>query len=326
MTNQAKRWPRNTEQRFFETLNELLQNGYTLQQSLILMQDLLPKQRKALHQVQETLSRGETLANSLVGYVRPHILDELNLVSLHGCQLALLHLVGEREKQYQLQFKQLRAILCYPILLFVLLAVVGMYLGMYVLPQEKTIDAEMVGLGIIGFILLVIMGLLWFKKRSRIKKYQFLMRIPLVGKVIELVLQQALYLQLGYLLQSGVSLQMVMAYCDQHPSHWICQLIGRPVREAWEKGGTLEQGLNQVAYLSTEAKNLFMRGNATQQIGRDLVLLATYLNEQQKQRVQTLMACIQPVCFVVIGIFVIGLYMALLLPLYDQMIGMGELY
>lgn len=326
MIKQSRRWKRQTEQQFFETLTELLQNGYTLQRSLEVMQVIMTKQANDLKSIHTKLGQGEPLAICLQPFVRAHLRDELDLVSLHGCQIDLLRTIGEREKQYQQQFNQLGAILCYPALLLGLLALVGLYLGMYLMPQGNELEIQLIGGVIVGSVLVLGAYVIWFTKQSKLKQCQLLLRLPLLGNVVKMAIQQALYMQLGYLLQSGVSLQQVVRYCGTHPQHWICQLIGTSVQTAWETGQSLETGLNHVRYLSPEAKHLFMRGKPTQSIGQDLIQLAKYVNTRQKQQVQTVMASVQPICFVIIGICVIGLYMALLLPLYDQMIEMGDYY
>lgn len=319
-----KKWSRKVEQVFFETLNDLLQNGYTLPRSLEVMQVILPRLAGDLQTVQISLNNGSSVVDSLEPFVHANILDELALVQLHGCQLALLKSIGEREKQYQQQLKQLWATLAYPILLFGIIGGIVLYLGTYLLPTTDNALISFLGMGMVSFIVFMIGCILWFFKQTKVRRYHLVIRLPLIGPVVKLVVQQALYLQLGYLLESGVSLQVVANYCQEHPKQWVCQLIGQSVQVAWEKGETLETGLNEVQYLTEEAKSLFMRGKPTELIGRDLIQLARHLNVRQKQRVMTLMAYVQPICFMIIGGLVVGLYMALLLPLYDQMLGMGE--
>lgn len=319
-----KKWSRKVEQVFFETLNDLLQNGYTLHRSFEVMQVILPRLAGDLEKVQISLNNGSSLVVSLEPFVHAHILDELDLVQLHGCQLALLKSIGEREKQYQQQFKQLWATLAYPILLFGMIGGIVLYLGAYLMPTTDNMLISLMGMGMVVFIIFMIGCSLWFFRQTKVRQYHLLIHLPLIGPVVKLVVQQALYLQLGYLLESGVSLQAVANYCQENPKQWVCQLIGQSVQSEWAQGGTLESGLNEVQYLTEEAKSLFMRGKPTELIGHDLIQLAKHLNVRQKQRVMTLMAYVQPICFIIIGGLVVGLYMALLLPLYDQMLGIGE--
>lgn len=325
MRKKEKKWSRKQEHEFFDNLNELLRNGYTLARSLDVLQMTCPKLTRDFERIQEQLCAGEAIDTCLRPFVRAHILDELALVNLHGCQLELLRSIGLREQQYQNQFKQLAAVLCYPVVLLILLSSIVIYLGLFLMPQIgqnlfTTVNGLCVGIVSIGLCI----GGIKFKKSDKFQRYQMLIRIPIIGRIAKLNIQQALYLHLGYLLQSGVSLQTVVAYCRTHQQHWICQLIGQPVMEAWQAGHFLEQGLNQVRYLSPEAKTLFLRGNRTEQIGRDLIQLSKYLTLKQEQRVRIGIASVQPLFFIVIGIMVVCLYMALLLPLYDQMADMGE--
>lgn len=58
-------------------------------------------------------------------------------------------------------------------------------------------------------------------------------------------------------------------------------------------------------------------------MGGDLIQLAKHLNARQEQRIQTGLSAIQPLFFILIGIMIVGLYMVLLLPMYDEMLTMG---
>lgn len=325
MRHAMKRWSRKQEQQFFANVSDLLGNGYSLHHALDVMQATCPMIKQDLITIQQQLSKGQTLAKSVKMYVRPNLQGELSLVALHGCQVALLRAISEREYQHQQQFKRLQSVIYYPILLLLMLGIVGGYIAMVVSPQQSDMLWTVQNYGVCAGVLLGLGDLaLWYKRLSQLAKYQCLMRIPIIGPIVKLYVQQALYLQLGYLLQSGVGLRDVVEYCQKHSDYWLCELINEPVKNAWEQGESLETGLNQVQYLALEAKLLFMRGNPLAQIGKDLRQLAKHLKIRQQQRIQLALALVQPLFFCVIGAGIVGLYMMLLLPIYDQMFTMGE--
>lgn len=320
----SKKWTRKTEHQFFQSLRDLQQNGYSLCRSLDVLQAMYPKISAYLLVVRRILAQGRPLTEALATFVRQGILDELSLVSLHGYQLALLSVIGQRERQQLLQRKRLITVLCYPVLLLLLLSILGAYLSFCLMPQIGAKFYDQItwwGIGIVCMSSYLIPA--WFKRLSKHQQLAWVQRIPVIGPIIQLSIQQGLCIQIGYLLMSGVNLYDVVTYCQGHQRYWLCQLIGPSVANAWEQGQTLERGLNQVQYLPTEAKTLFMRGNPTQQVGRDLVQLAEHLNVRQEQRIQAGLASVQPLLFLVIGLLVVGLYMMLLLPIYDQMLTMG---
>ncbi|MCW0952683.1 type II secretion system F family protein [Weissella ceti] len=298
MQHAVKRWSRNQEQQFFANVSDLLSNGYSLHHALGVMQATCPAIQQDLTVIQQCLNEGQTLAVSLDTYIRPNLQGELALVELHGCQLALLHAISERERQYQQQFKRLQSVIYYPALLLLMLGMVGGYIAMVVSPQLGATLCTIQNYSICAATLIGLGGLWgWYKRQSQLSKYQCLMRIPIIGPIVQLFVQQALYMQLGYLLQSGVGLRDVVEYCQRHTSYWLCELINEPVKNAWEQGETLETGLNQVQYLALEAKLLFMRGNSLAQTGQDLIQLARYLQTRQEQRIQMGVALVQPIFF-----------------------------
>ncbi len=74
--------------------------------------------------------------------------------------------------------------------------------------------------------------------------------------------------------------------------------------------------------LPSECQHLFAKGKSEQAIGEDFQILAQRKFELLERQVQRYLMIIQPVCFAVIGLIVIGLYGIMLLPMYRNM---GEL-
>lgn len=319
-----RKWTRKQEYQFFQSIHDLQRNGYSLYRSLDVVQAMYPKLGVDIQGVRKSLAEGHTLPDALEEFVQCRILDELSLVSLHGYQLELLNIIGQREQQQQFQRKRLITVLCYPMLLMTLLSIVGVYLSFFLMPQIGDSLCDRMSWWIIGMILFCLGYIPWYIKRlPLLHQLKLVQNMPIIGPIVVLSMQQGLCIQMGYLLMSGVNLHDVVTYCQKNQRYWLCQLIGPAVATAWENGETLESGLNHVQYLPLEAKKLFLHGNPTQQVGGDLIQLAKHLNARQEQRIQTGLSAIQPLFFILIGIMIVGLYMVLLLPMYDEMLTMG---
>jgi len=321
-----KKWGRKLELQFIENLSDLLENGYELSQCLRIITSTIPQLTNDIAIVQTKLEKGERLANALTGFIRQHILDEMNLSELHGCQIDLLRVIANRERQYQSQLKRLVSLMCYPLCILMLMFVVGTYLMLVMVPQKgQLMLTEQTILGIMLVIGLLIFGVVMLKKVPKLKRLYLLTHIPVLGHIMRLNLEQSICFHIGYLLRSGVSLVVVSKFCQQHPQYWLCQLVGKSVSDNWQEGKSLLEGLNQVSYMSDEAKALFLRGSTSKKVGDDLIKVANQLTPRIDQRIQIVLAYVQPLLFLVIGLLVILLYMMLLMPLYDQMLEIGEM-
>ncbi len=326
-----KRWNRWQQMTFLEQLGQLLANGYQLPLALDLVGSLIPVLKKDLVVCQQRLEQGDTLAESLNPYLRPLLCEQLALSQLHGQQTALLIALGKRDRLVYQQRQKMRQLLLYPCFLLLTLGLLFAVMMVFLLPHLQTLGHVQAGLpdwvNVTGVMLLSLLLLGMMMGVCLIRRYQLNWlkvgrRLPIVGAYFRLSIDYHLCLQVGYIMQSGVSLAAVVYYC-QHFSHLVfSNLIGTSVHDAFNRGASLSQALQEVDGLSLAARQLFMKGKPQEEVGADLIMYSQMLVERMERLVNQWLGCLQPLAFIVIGICVIGLYCWLLLPLYQNIGGM----
>lgn len=327
-----KRWNRWQQMTFLEQFSQLLANGYQVPAALDLVMSLLPFLKGDLVICQQRLCAGDTLADRLSPYLRPLLCQQLALSQLHGQQTALLIALGKRERLVYQQRKKMHQLLIYPAFLLLTLGLLVGLMSVFLIPHLSQFGHLRFGLpswaytiGVAGLVLLLITGAIsvLFVTRYQLKGLMLGRRVPLVGRYFKLYVEYHLCLQLGYIMQSGVSLAAVVHYCQQHPQLVFSRLVGSSVHQALKRGESLNKALQEVEGLTLPARQLFMKGKPQATVGTDLIVYAQMLVERMESLVNQWLGALQPLAFMMIGACVIGLYCWLLLPLYQNIGGLA---
>ena len=326
-----QQWPLKTQADFFELLGQLIANGYALERTLMTVQGVLPKQRLALIAIVAGLHQGQPLHQLLAPYVRREIARELAFASVHGRLSQLVMEIGRREHRRLRQSQKLRQLLLYPVVLLVMLAgLMGLFCT-YLLPQLQQMGAPVPQLSHWGVVLSVSVltccvvswlgGRIW-RRRNWLQRLQLLQRVPFIGSLVQLSIGYQMSLQLGLLLTSGIGLATIVKRSATADSPELMRLLGTQAERGLREGQDLRQVIQSMPLLPPECQHLFAKGKSEQAIGEDFQILAQRKFELLERQVQRYLMIIQPVCFAVIGLIVIGLYGIMLLPMYRNM---GEL-
>jgi len=308
-------------------------NGYALERALHTMPTLLPKQAGTLREISQGLRAGKTLAQLLQPYVRAEIYRDLIFADIHGRLAILLIEIGKREYR-RLQMRQkLKQVLYYPMILFCLIIGAMAGFAIWLLPEFKQLGLAQsfivsdklinftVPLGITGVSLIGVCFWRWHSA-SWLERLVFLQRLPILGKIIKLSLDYQICLQLGLLLSSGISLATIIQQASQTKNEHLMTLLGQQVQQGCHEGLNLWEVILNNPLLPQECQQLFAKGKPECEVGEDLQVLAQRKFELLERLVQRYLLIVQPICFAIVGGIVLGMYMLLLMPMYQNM---GEL-
>lgn len=84
-------------------------------------------------------------------------------------------------------------------------------------------------------------------------------------------------------------------------------------------GESIAEFVTKVPLLPRESELLFSKGKQQQEIGQEFQLLAERKFELLERQIGRYLLIIQPLCFGVIGLVVVGLYLLMLMPMYQNM-------
>lgn len=325
---QSKRWSKPAQVDFFETLAQLISVGYDLEKALVSLQSLLPKLRPDLQVIVAGLREGRYFYQLVTPYVRSEIRRELAFAVVHGNLMEILAEIGSRERRRMRQIQKLRQLLMYPIVLFGLLAVIFAVFVQFLLPEFTNMGMALptfVGLPVVLSIVAVtligiaVTGIVWWRRHSWLQKLVVLRRLPLVGPVIRLSLDYQISLQLGLLLTSGVSFSVIVKRFAGLEEGGVLKEVSQLAERSLTAGESIAEFVTKVPLLPRESELLFSKGKQQQEIGQEFQLLAERKFDLLERQIGRYLLIIQPLCFGVIGLVVVGLYLLMLMPMYQNM-------
>lgn len=321
-------WQRKRQAEFFENLSYLLSVGYDLENALKMVQVLLKIPKQQIHLILVELRAGATFSQVMTPYVRQELIQQLDFAAVHGRLVELLQALGHRERDRLLQYRKLRQVLLYPAVLLILLGFMLAAFVIFLLPELQQLGVNLQLLDIkkpyywvIGWTVSIVSGIFYYKKQSWYKRLKLLMKVPLVGKVIKLSVEYYICLQLGLLLTSSVELSTIVKRAQQARQYQLTAYIGDKAWRALSDGRTIDQFILELELLPKECSLLFTRGQPQYQVGEEFQILAQRKFRLLDELIQKYMTFIQPICFAIIGVVVIGMYYLTLVPMYQSMGG-----
>ncbi len=299
--------------------------------------------KKVLGTLSDYLSRGETLSSGLQEY--EYIFGPLfvNLVAAGEAsgtlQQNLDHLVKQMQKEYQLTSK-VRGAMVYPAI--IILAALGIAIGMFIfvipnvlgmfeslnlaLPLSTRIliafstfvteHGLLVLFSMIGafFAALIIRKINFFKPLL----HRLLLMIPVIGGIAKKVNLARFTRSLGTMVESGITIDEAIAITAKvvHNAHYkkiFLELeqavaLGNEISSVFEKYPRLIPPMaTHVVYVGEQAGSL----------DEMLLYLAEFYEQEVSDITDNLSDLIEPILLIIIGIFVGGLALSIMTPIYE---------
>ena len=245
-------------------------------------------------------------------------MNQGNLVECLGQLASLSRLKNE-------QIKKLKAEMSYPFVLAVMMVLLLVFMQTFVSSQFANTGEHT---GDIMLFVLLVMGLLFIyflvKVTTLLKKqdYRSLVKLghyPIIGSNIKLYVNYLLVYDAGLLLASGFSLQKMCEYAAKQESGSLQQVMGAKVGNQLRDGKSLEEIIKKEPFLPNELLLLVQTGAKKSDLSKRCLLLGKTLFTNLSNKIEKLIVNVQPFCFILIGLCIIGMYLKLLLPMYAMM-------
>lgn len=313
-------------------LIKLLQTGFSLPQSLAFILSL--EQAPIAQRFQQTLKNDGTLTAAFKAIdASPLVLAQIQLALIHGDLLQTLVQINQQWRYQTRQKQQLMKVLAYPLLLFAFLFLMLLGLRLYLLPQLQAFMTEtsptiwlienlpLILAGMLGSGLLLVGSVRWqLRKRSAIEKVSFLVKLPLVGTLYCWYLTAFFALEWGKLFSQGFEMRQAVQIMQESP-YDLMRELGVDFHQQLQAGRLFSEALLSCPFLSKELRLLVLKGEKVGQLGQELLIYQEWLLEKLVAKMEKLLTYIQPLVFVMIALFIVGIYAALLLPIYGNLGG-----
>lgn len=338
---------------FTRQLATMINSGLPLHRSLEALtgQTSNPLFKSQLQGVGQLLSAGTSLTSALKRFPRtfsPLYVSLVDAAERSGSlDVTLIRIAEYLEKTAALR-QQIRTAVTYPVtVLTVAVVVISLMLFKVVPTFERMFASSGTSLPpetqavlafsrtIQGNLLFIIVGVLsislgfayWYSKPSGRKKLdEYLLRVPWVGDLIVKISVARFCRTLSTMVSAGVPILEAMDSCIGLAGNRSIEQGIRNARASIVSGKTLAEGLERTGVFPTLMYTMLGVGESAGELEQMLTKVAEYYDEEVDAAVSGMVAMIEPMLMVFLGIVVGGLLIAMYLPVFtmSSMVGQGS--
>lgn len=329
--------PLHLQLQFLKRLYRLLNNGYSLIESLQLIkleQDLEIISKR----IEKELIQGNSLAialekvnfhSSITGFL--HSVEPTGHITKH------IQTCVQLTQQRLNYVKKLQQVTRYPIVLAILFFGIFLLIYQFVLPSFERILSTQNNLfiktnifintiKILGFIILssAIIGMCLYLCRNYFQtmfsidqKINILTKFPLVNKFITLHLTFLFSTQLSVLIQSGMTLRHILSHLSEQQQTPILSHYSFLLMKEFQKGGDFILLLKSLPLIDAQLALLFKNNSNMKDLARDLSMYGEIIFDEFERNMVKVISLIQPIFFLILALFIILMYLAIMFPMFD---------
>jgi len=338
---------------FTRQLSTLQDAGLPLLRSLQILesQQKPGKLKNILGAIVEDVEAGSTLSDSMAKH--PKAFDRLyskmvNAGEIGGViDLILQRLANFMEKAQRLRAK-IKGAMIYPVVVIIIAVVIVTGIMYFVIPKFQDIfndfEVELPGLtlwlidasawvagtspnqNIPGWVVIVASPFLIFAFFKLIRKTNFgrasldwlLLKIPVLGSLVEKTSVARFTRTLGTLISAGVPILEAINITRETSGNWVFERALTRVHDSIREGETFAEPLREAKVCDSLVVNMIDVGEETGDLDVMLMKVADNYDEEVDVAVQALLSLLEPMLVVVLGLVVGTIVLALFLPLVSM--------
>ncbi|MGT2716506.1 competence type IV pilus assembly protein ComGB [Streptococcus respiraculi] len=255
------------------------------------------------------------------------VVTQVALAEVHGnLELSLTHIQDYLGNLVKVR-KKLVEVATYPVILLLFLLVIMLGLKSYLLPQleEGSGARTIINLlplvflvsAVIGLALVVLLSYC-YRRSEKIKTVSLLAGLPFAGRLLQLYLTAYYAREWGNLIGQGLEMTQIVELM-QHQQSDLFRRIGRELGLALERGVAFEEHIKHYPFFKKELSLMIEYGQVKDKLGHELRLYANECWEEFFAKLNTAMQLIQPMVFLFVAVIVVLIYVAMLLPIYQNL-------
>lgn len=335
---------------FNQQLAALIQAGLPILQAITLLSKRQSNRALAavLHQIETRIREGTPMSEAFAA--QGDIFPKLYTASLlAGEKSGNLDGVLNRYIAYTKQMialkRKIRQAMTYPTILMVALMGLITFMTGFVIPRfasiykdfgstlptvtqvvlsvSTTVEANLVWLGPSLFFLIVALFLWRQTARGRATIDGFLLKLPLVGPIIRDMTTSQLGRSLSTLLQGGVTLVESYRIASETITNKALARASARVLPRIREGELFSESLEQAGWMSPLAIDMIRVGERSGSLKSMLDELASFYDAELEVKLNQLTSLIQPVMLVLMAGLVVFILLAMYLPLFSLLQGIG---
>ena len=340
-----QRVPASTLTIFTRQFASLVRSQVPLLRTLQILRDQVRHRyfRYVLEGIAEEVRQGQMLSSALAKFPEvfpPLYVNLVNSGEISGALDAVLERLAEQAERDELLRAKVRAAFTYPAFVAVVGAGTVVFLMTFVMPRLSQILG---GLGqrlpLPTRLLLTLSGWMsspWFwadaagavallaagwtlsGERGRLTRDRVILRLPLIGPLVQEVEVARFARSFGLLLSQGISVLKAVEVAAPVVYHRVIRAeLGR-LPEGLRQGTPLSACLKELSVSTPYLVNTIAVGEESGRVGEALAEVAGFYERNADRSMQTMASLLEPSLIVAIGLVVGFIVMAVLLPIFEM--------
>lgn len=153
------------------------------------------------------------------------------------------------------------------------------------------------------------------------KQREILASIPIVGPFIRLLSTHYFSVQLSYLLKGGLSIMEACIIFENHPEERLEHHLGKDLSEKLKAGEKLEEIVKEYSFFEKEFPHIMKHGQENGKLAEELKFFSQHCFQEMEMRMEKFMKRLQPVLYGFIGLIIVIMYLAILMPMFQLLEG-----
>ena len=336
-SNQPNKIPHRHWPYLFQTMGELIDNGFSLHQILTFMGILLPKYRQLFEKVDDSLSQGQSLENAMLqlGF------DDSLMAQIFNAQKQgqLAHgflRIGQELDELMTFRKSLIKVLIYPVFLITFLTCVMFGVRYFMLEQitgfvtQETYDQYIWVRVLIQFFvylpqivmvfvatILIIVALYqgYLRRFSMLDRYRILVKLPICKTLIKKYCSYKVARDIGHFYGAGYSIQQTISYLLKYPIDPLMTSIAQQMYDGYLHGKPLDSQLEHMAIFTQEFPLIIKQGELTSQLAQQCHIYSKKIFREFIEEIMQKVAMIQPILFLGVAMIILAIYLLMMMPM-----------
>ncbi|MGC2931618.1 competence type IV pilus assembly protein ComGB [Enterococcus faecalis] len=326
------------QQLFLKLLADLLANGFNIQESFSFMKKSNALPQHSITFLVEGFSSGIALQALVeeLGF-STMVSAQLSFATAHGDLVGTLQAISEHFFQTEKYRQQFYKIISYPLLLIVFLILVIVGIRQFLLPQLMENDANSysknIGILLIvysPYILVTLVFVLSFsffilnrylKHQSAIQRAFIYLKLPIIRGLYREYVSAFFALEWGKLLAQGLEMKEVIDLMRHTTNYPLMKELAGAISEGLLVGETLHRQLAAYPFFTKALGLMIRQGEVKGKLGKELMVYSNVCFQGFFKKIERVITLVQPFIFIIIACLIIGVYGAMLLPIYGNMEG-----
>ena len=324
---------------FIQRLSELIEHGYMLEDSIEFLLFQYDVSLEKIDSLKLELSHGKKLSDLLryLGYstfVTSKMKFAEDYGSIEDMLLEIENYLRIKKEQKEKVIKTLR----YPLILTIALITLIMVFNLLVIPQfENIYTSSSIKMDIQTIILIkmiyltpkiisiiVILSIIVLVYMIYIKRYRkniflnTLMYIPKIRVYARLYYSYKFTLELSLFLMSDFSLKTALEVIIEENYDYYLTYFSKKIMRDLDKGLSFEEAIASIKFFDKSVEKFVIHGINNGLIDRELKLFSELMLDTFLTSLDKMLRKFQPVLFAILAFVIIGLYMVILMPIFNM--------